>query len=50
MRCCFWDDNEPITDDNGRPSGVVQIEMPNEGEIELAADAIEITGREESRQ
>ena len=36
----FWDHNEPITDDNGRPLGAVQIEMSNEGEMELAADAI----------
>jgi hypothetical protein len=39
-----------ITDDNGRSLGAVQIEMPNEGEIELGTDAIEITGREESLQ
>jgi hypothetical protein len=46
----FWDDNEPISDEEGRPLGTVQIEMPHEGEIALAADAIEITAREESRQ
>ena len=46
----FWDDNEPICDDEGRLLGMVQIEMPDEGEIELAADAIEITAREESPQ
>ena len=46
----FWDDNEPITDDEGRPLGEVQIEMPNEGMIELASGAVEITGRRESRQ
>jgi hypothetical protein len=46
----FWDDNEPICDDEGRLLGMVQIEMPDEGEIELVPDAIEITAREESRQ
>jgi hypothetical protein len=46
----FWDDNEPTSDDEGRPLGAVQIEMPDEGEIELAAGAVEITGRHESRQ
>jgi hypothetical protein len=46
----FWDDDELITDDNGRPLGTVQIEMPNEGEIEPAADAIELIGREEAQQ
>jgi hypothetical protein len=30
--------------------GMVQIEMSDEGEIELAADALEITAREEARQ
>jgi hypothetical protein len=25
----FWDDNEPISDDEGRPLGEVQVEMPN---------------------
>jgi hypothetical protein len=29
---------------------MVQIEMSDEGEIELAADALEITAREEARQ
>jgi hypothetical protein len=46
----FWDDNEPISDDEGQPLGYVQVDMPDEGEIELAANAIEITAREESRQ
>jgi len=30
--------------------GAVQIEMLDEGEIELAADAVEIKAREEARQ
>jgi hypothetical protein len=46
----FWDDNEPISDDEDFPLGGVQIEMPNEGHIELAEDAIEIIGRQEARQ
>ena len=46
----FWDDNEPITDDEGRLLGHVQLEMENEGEIELTEDAIEITARAEARQ
>ena len=46
----FWDHNEPITDDDGRLLGKVQIEMPNEGHIELAEGAVEITAREEARQ
>jgi hypothetical protein len=46
----FWDDNEPISDDEGQLLGYVQIEMPEEGMIELAVDAIEITARAESRQ
>ena len=46
----FWADNEPISDDECRPIGEVQIEMPHEGEIELAPDAIAITAREEARQ
>jgi hypothetical protein len=45
----FWDHNEPISDDEGRLLGAVHIEMPDEGEIELGSDAIEITAREESR-
>ena len=45
----WWDDNEPILDDEGQPLGTVQIEMPNEGDIELAAGAIEITAREPAR-
>ena len=46
----FWDDNEPITDNEGRPLGEVQIEMPDEGMIELASGAVEITGRQEAEQ
>ena len=46
----FWDDNESISDDEGRPLGEVQIEMPDEGMIELARDAVEITGRQEAQQ
>jgi hypothetical protein len=46
----FWDDNEPISDDDGWPLGEVQIEMPNEGMVELARGAVEITGRRESQQ
>jgi len=46
----FWDNDEPITDEDGRPLGAVQIEMSDEGEIELATDAVEITAREEARQ
>ena len=46
----FWADNEPISDDEGRPIGEVQIEMPHEGAIELTADAIAITARQEARQ
>ncbi len=46
----FWGDNEPISDDEGRPLGEVQLEMPDEGMIELAPGAVEITGRQESRQ
>jgi len=46
----FWGDREPITDDEGRLLGEVRLEMANEGEIVLAADAIEITAREEARQ
>ena len=46
----FWADNELIRDDEGRPIGEVQVEMPDEGAIELAADAIAITAREEARQ
>jgi len=46
----FWADNEPISDDEGRPIGEVQIEMPHQGAIELPADAIEITAREKARQ
>jgi hypothetical protein len=36
----FWDDREPITDDEGRLLGEVRLEMVNEGEIELAANAM----------
>ena len=46
----FWDHNEQISDDEGRPLGEVQLEMPDEGMIELASDAVEITGRQESLQ
>jgi hypothetical protein len=46
----FWDDNEPVCDDEGRPVGEVQIEMPNEGMIELVSGAVEITERRESQQ
>ena len=46
----FWADNEPITDNEGRPLGEVQIEMPDEGMIELASGAVEITGRQEAQQ
>jgi hypothetical protein len=46
----FWDYNEPITDDEGRPIGEVLIEMPDEGMIELASGAVEITGRQEAQQ
>ena len=45
----FWDENEPISDDEGRLIGEVQIEMPHEGAIELAADAIAITERKEAQ-
>jgi hypothetical protein len=45
----LWADNEPITDDEGRPLGEVQIEMPDEGMIELVSGAIEISGRREAR-
>jgi hypothetical protein len=41
----FWADNEPISDDEDRLLGEVSIEMPEEGMIELAVDAIEITAR-----
>ena len=41
----FWDDNEPISDDEDRLLGEVSIEMPEEGMIELAVDAVEITAR-----
>ena len=46
----FWADNEPITDDEGRPMGEVQIEMSNEGTISLVPGAVEITGRQEAQQ
>jgi hypothetical protein len=46
----FWDDNEPISDDEGRQLGEVQIEMSNEGMIELAPGAVEIAARQESLQ
>jgi len=46
----FWDDNEPITDDEGLPMGEVQIEMSNEGIISLVPGAVEITGRQEAQQ
>jgi hypothetical protein len=46
----FWAPNDPISDEDGGLIGEVQIEMPHEGEIELAADAIEITARKEARQ
>ena len=46
----FWDDNEPISDDEGRLLGEVQVEMPEEGMIELDPGAVEITGRQVSRQ
>ena len=46
----FWGHHERITDDEGRLLGAVQIEMLNEGHIELDEDAIEITAREEARQ
>ena len=46
----FWDDNEPITDNEGRSLGEVQIEMPNEGIISLGPGAAEITGRQEAQQ
>ena len=46
----FWDDNEPIIGDEGRPIGEVQIEMPDEGIIELVPGAVEITGRQEAQQ
>ena len=44
----FWDDNEPISDDEGRPLGEVQLEMPDEGMIDLAPGAVEITGQQKS--
>jgi hypothetical protein len=44
-----WGDNELISDDEGRPLGEVQLEMPDEGLIELGLDDVEITGQE-SRQ
>ena len=46
----LWAHNEPISDDRGRPIGEVQIEMPDEGMIELASGAVEITGRQEAQQ
>jgi hypothetical protein len=46
----FWGDNEPISDDEGQLLGEAQLDMPDEGVIELAQDAVEITGRQESRQ
>jgi hypothetical protein len=46
----FWAHNEPITDDEGRPIGEVDIEMPDEGMIELVSGAVEITGRREAQQ
>jgi hypothetical protein len=46
----FWADNEPITDNEGRPMGEVQIEMSNEGIISLVPGAVEITGRQEAQQ
>jgi hypothetical protein len=46
----LWADNEPINDDEGRPLGEVQIEMPDEGMIELVSGAVEITGRREAQQ
>lgn len=46
----FWDDNEPISDNEGRPMGEVQIEMSNEGIISLVPGAVEITGRQEAQQ
>ena len=46
----FWGHNEPITDDQGRLLGAVLIEMLNDGHIELAEDAVEITAQEEARQ
>jgi hypothetical protein len=36
----FWDDNELISDDDGEPLGEVQLEMTDEGMIELAPDAV----------
>jgi hypothetical protein len=46
----FWGENEPITDEEGRLLGKVQIEMANEGHLELAADAVKVTGRGEALQ
>jgi len=46
----FWGHNELIIDDQGRLLGAVQIEMRNEGNIELAEGAVEITAQEEARQ
>jgi hypothetical protein len=46
----FWGDNEPISDNEGRPMGEVQIEMPKEGVISLVPGAVEITGRQEAQQ
>jgi hypothetical protein len=46
----FWDDNELISDDYGEPLGEVQLEMRDEGMIELTPGAVEITGRQESPQ
>jgi hypothetical protein len=46
----FWDHDEPIIDSAGQLLGAVQIDMPNEGEIELPMGAVEITARKESRQ
>jgi hypothetical protein len=46
----FWDDNELISDDEGWRLGEVRLEMLDEGMIELASGAVEITGRQESRQ
>jgi hypothetical protein len=46
----FWAHNEPITDDEGRPIGEVQIEISNEAIISLVPGAVEITGWREAQQ
>jgi hypothetical protein len=46
----FWGNNEPITDEDGRALGAAQIEMSDEGEIELATDAVEPRSQRERKR